>query len=75
MQDLSNYKEIRKHRKQLHMYQQDVADLLGVSRQTYAHWERHPERMPVGKYMLFAQMVNDMWAMRNKVNELKEGNE
>ena len=37
--------------------QQDVADGLGVHRQTYMNWERNPDEMPVGKAKEFSKLV------------------
>ena len=37
--------------------QKDVAERLGVHRQTYAKWERNADEMPIGKAKLFAKIV------------------
>jgi len=43
-------KDIRQQREELKLSQQDVAILLGVSRQWYNRWEQDPNTMPIGKY-------------------------
>lgn len=37
--------------------QQEVADLLGVHRQTYMKWENRPDEIPVGKAKEFSKIV------------------
>lgn len=40
--------ELKEARKNARYRQQDVADHLGVSRQTYSRMEQHPEAVSVG---------------------------
>lgn len=44
-------------RKFIDLSQQDVADKLGVHRQTYMKWERNPDEMPVGVAKEFSKIV------------------
>ncbi len=37
--------------------QKEVADKLGVHRQTYMKWEHNPDEMPVGKAKEFSLIV------------------
>lgn len=37
--------------------QQEVAERLGVHRQTYMNWERNADEMPVGKAKEFSKIV------------------
>ena len=37
--------------------QKEVADQLGVHRQTYMKWERNADEMPVGKAKAFSMIV------------------
>ena len=38
--------------------QADIAEKLGVHRQTYMKWEKYPEEMPLGKAREFAKITN-----------------
>jgi|GEM_PF-5550911 Predicted transcriptional regulators len=38
--------------------QKEIAERLGVHRQTYMRWEYNPSEMPVGKAIQFSKMVN-----------------
>lgn len=38
---------IREVREQAHLTQQQMADKLGISRQQYANYEQHPERVTI----------------------------
>jgi len=40
------------------MTQRDVAEKLGVHRQTYMKWELNSDEMPVGKAKEFSAIVN-----------------
>ena len=42
-------KTIKEVREDAGMTQQQMADKLGVSRQQYANYERHPERVTIGQ--------------------------
>lgn len=37
--------------------QEELANLLGVHRQTYMKWEKKPEEMPMGKAVEFCRIV------------------
>lgn len=37
--------------------QKQIAEKLGVHRQTYMKWERNPDEMPVGKAKEFSEIV------------------
>lgn len=37
--------------------QKDVAERLGVHRDTYLKWEKNPDNMPVGKARVFSSIV------------------
>ena len=45
-----NSKDIVARRERVGLTQQQVANLIGVSRNTYIKYEQHPEVMPLGKY-------------------------
>lgn len=38
--------------------QRDIANLLGVHRQTYMKWEKNPDEMPLGKAKEFSKITN-----------------
>ncbi len=48
---------VKQARRLAELTQKQVADRLGVHRQTYMKWEQNPENMPVGKAKIFAEIV------------------
>lgn len=40
------------------MSQADIANSLGVHRQTYMKWEKNPDEMPIGRAKEFSKITN-----------------
>ena len=48
---------LRKWRVSFNITQSDLAKRIGVSKQTYSVcWERHPEKIPIGKALMIAEI-------------------
>lgn len=65
-------KDFKSKREALGLSQQDVALLIGVSRQTYNGYENDPDTMPLGKYQKLLKEIARLTKLKEAASGLGE---
>lgn len=67
-----NYQEFHKRRKNAGMTQQDVADLVGVTRGTVVGWDKNPGNIPIKHYAVIEQAFSSIESLQIELKKLNE---